>query len=234
LSQVGHVRYAYTEEMAALEHDLLEMGSRTERMVSDAVQSLVTLDSELAMNVVRRDDEIDEQDFAIEALCLRLLALQQPIARDLRVVGTAMKMITDIERVADLAVDIAKIGMKIEKEFGEPNVVDIPRMGNIALDMLRKSMKAFVGSDLELVGQVCRMDEEVDDLYRTLRGQLFHRMRSDNTQVVACSWLLLAIHHIERIADHAVNIAERVHFMVTGEVKNLAASHRNDPPSAAA
>jgi phosphate transport system protein len=181
----------------------------------------------LALQVVHRDDEIDERDLAIENRCLRLLALQQPMASDLRVIGTAMKMITDIERVGDLSVDLAKIAMKVEKELGVTDFVDIPKMGSVARAMLRDSMEAFVRRDLELVRKVIEHDDEVDDLYRQLRGQLHERMRSHPDDVVVSSWLLLAIHHVERIADHAVNIAERVSFMVTGRMEQLAKSHQN-------
>ncbi len=149
---------------------------------------------------------------------------------DLRVISTAMKMITDIERIGDLAVEIAKITMKIEKELGRADGIDIPRMAKVAQRMMREALEAYVKRDLELVKSICANDDEVDDLYRDLRGQLFDSMRSDPDNVVVDSWLLLAIHHVERIADHAVNIAERVSFMVTGRFEQLAPSHRSDLP----
>ena len=220
-----HLRHAFAEEMNALEHDLVEMGSRAESMVGQAVESLSKLDVELAMEVVRRDDDIDDRDLAIETRCLRLLALQQPMAGDLRVIGTAMKMITDLERVGDLAVDVAKIAMKIEKELGASDLIDVPGMANVARSMLRNGLEAYVKRDLDLVQRVINQDDEVDDLYRDLRGQIFESMRSEPSGVVTDGWLLLAIHHVERIADHAVNIAERVGFMVTGNLKQFAASH---------
>jgi phosphate transport system protein len=226
----SHPRQAFATEIAELEHDLLEMGSRAESMVGEAVESLQRLDANLAMEVLRRDDEIDQRELDIENRCLRILALQQPMAGDLRVVGTAMKMITDIERVGDLSVDIAKAGMKIEKELGDANIVDVPRMANIARAMLRESLEAYVKRDLELVRKVCAMDDEVDALYRDLRSQIHDNMCRHPDQVVADSWLLLAIHHVERIADHAVNIAERVSFMVTGKFEQLTVSHRSDRP----
>ena len=215
-------------EIQELEHDLLEMGSRAEAMVGLAVDSLIRLNTEEAREVLKRDDDIDERDLAIENRCLRLLALQQPMASDLRTIGTAMKMITDIERIGDLAVDIARITLKIQQEFGETSVIDIPRIANVARNMIRLSLEAFVKRDLEIVDQVIRMDDEVDSLYRELRGQLHTNMRGNPDMVVSDSWLLLAIHHVERIADHSVNIAERVSFMVTGNFDQLAISHRSD------
>lgn len=224
----GHSRQGFTAEIQELEHDLLEMGSRAEAMVGLAVDSLVRLNVDEVRDVLKRDDDIDERDLAIENKCLRLLALQQPMAGDLRTIGTAMKMITDIERVGDLAVDIARITLKIQQEFGESSVIDIPRMANVARNMIRLSLEAFVRRDLDLVHQVIAMDDEVDALYRELRGQLHANMRTKPDMVVTDSYLMLAIHHVERIADHAVNIAERVAFMVTGRFDQLAESHRSD------
>jgi len=217
----GYARQAYYDEIKELEHDLLDMGSRAEQMFGQAVDAICNLDPKLAMCVILKDDEIDERDLKIEARCLRLLGLQQPMASDLRAVGTAMKMITDIERVGDLAVDISKIALKIEKEFGETNIIDIPMMAREARAMFHDALEAYVQRDLARVAEVCKKDEIVDALYRELRSQIFDDMRSNPDQVVADGWLLLAIHHVERVADHAVNIAERVSFMVTGELKQL-------------
>ncbi|AIE87746.1 phosphate signaling complex protein PhoU [Fimbriimonas ginsengisoli] len=218
---IGAARQAYNDELHQLEHDLLEMASLAAAMVEDAAKALSRLDAELALNVIKRDDEVDIRDIAIEERCVRLLALQQPMAGDLRTIGTAMKMITDIERIGDLAVDIAKITLKIEKEYGEVGFIDLPRMADCALAMVREALQAYVHRDLERVKAVCERDEEVDDQYRALRGQIFQNMRERPDLVVSDGWLLLAIHHVERIADHAVNIAERVHFMVTGDFKQL-------------
>jgi len=220
------VRHAFVSELQSLEHDLLEMGSRAEAMVGIAADSLTRLDTGLAREVLARDDDIDERDRMIEEHCLRLIALQQPIAGDLRVVSTAMKMITDIERIGDLAVDIAKITLKVDKEFGETSIIDIPKIANVARQMLRLALEAFVRRDLDLVRRVIVMDDEVDDLYRSLREHIFSIMRSHPEHVVSDSWLLLAIHHVERIADHSVNIAERISFMVTGENKHR---HHEEP-----
>lgn len=218
----GSARHAFDDELEHLEHDLLEMASYAAGMVADAADALSRLDTNLARDVMKRDDEVDRRDLAIEERCVRLLALQQPMARDLRVIGTAMKMITDIERIGDLAVDIARITLKIQSEYGEVGFIDLPRMAAGALSMVREAIEAFVHQDLDRVKAVCDRDEDVDDLYRQLRGQIFQNMRERPDMVVSDGWLLLAIHHVERIADHAVNIAERVQFMVTGEFKKLA------------
>ncbi len=216
-----HIRQIFDQELDALEHDVLEMGSLADNMVQLAVESLVDLDVEKAMQVIRKDDEVDQHDLEIETRCLRVLALHHPAASDFRTVGAALKVITDIERVGDLAVDIAKAGMKIEKMLGDSKVVDIPKMGAIARSMFRKALQAYAQRDLELVKEVTAMDDEVDDLFRQLRAQIHKDMLTAPEHVVADSWLLLAIHHIERIADHAVNVSERVSYMVTGEFKQF-------------
>lgn len=217
----SHPRHAYQEELQQLEHELLEMASIAENMIAQSVESLCSLNTELAISVIKRDDEVDRRDLSIEERCVRLLALQQPMAGDLRVIGTAMKMITDIERIGDLAVDISKIGLKVEKEYGDVSFIDLPKMANSARLMFRKAIEAYVRRDLDLVRSVCEEDEEVDEQYRTLRAQIFQNMREKPEMVVSDGWLFLAIHHVERIADHSVNIAERVNFMVTGEFKKL-------------
>lgn len=227
-----YARHQFSQDLQELEHDLLEMGSRAEQMVGLAVDALVNLDPKTAMEVLRRDDDIDERDLDIENRCLRLLALQAPTGSDLRTIGTAMKMITDIERVGDLAVDIAKTGLKVEQELGDSRLIDFPLIANLARTMFRNSLQAYVRRDIELVQEVCKADDEVDELYRQMRNQLHDFMRHNPNGVVSASWLLLALHHIERIADHAVNIAERVAFMVTGRLEQLATSHQTPQPEA--
>lgn len=216
--------------MQNLEHDLLQMGSMAENMVAMAVDALVALDPGVAMVVVRRDDEIDKRDIEIEAHCLRILVLQNPTGGDLREISAVMKIITDIERVGDLAVDIAKVAMKIEHEMGEVDFVDLPKIAGLARSMFRESLEAFVKRDPELAMRICKTDDEVDNLYRDLRAQIHGHLREAPEHVVSTSWLLLALHHIERIADHAVNIAERVNFMVTGSLVQLATSHKSEEP----
>ena len=227
MEPAGYARHAYQTQISQLEHDLLEMGSISEHMVGDAVDSLRTLNPALALEVIQRDDEVDRRDLDIEQRCLRILALQQPTASDLRMIGTVMKVITDIERVGDLAVDIAKIAVKVERELGHSEFIDLPRMANMSRQMLRGSLQAFVKRDLDLIAEVMVLEEKVDAQYRELRGQVFENMRTNPEMVVTDGWLFMAVHHVERIADHAVNIAERVRFMVTGEFGSIAKNARS-------
>lgn len=216
------------EGILGLEHEVLEMGGMADAMCAKAIQALADMDVNLARHVLTLDDAVDMKDLQIEEHCMRVLALQQPMAIDLRLVGAIMKFITDIERVGDLAIELAKICLKVESEFGATNVVDLKRMGTEARNMFLTSLDAFVKRDQDLVIKVIDGDDVVDGLYRDLRVQLFEDMRKHPENVVVDGWLLLAVHHVERIADHAVNIAERVHFVITGKVENLSRIRREE------
>lgn len=205
-------------EMAALEADVVGMASRAEEMVTQAVDALRLVDAEEARQVLALDDEVDRKEIEVETRCLRLLALQQPMASDLREIGTVIRIATDIERIADLAVDIAKIAMKLDAEMGTADFVDVPLMANVARRMLREAIQGFTNKDATGIESVYRLEERVDELYRTLRAQTFEYMLANHEQVVSAGWVLLAVHHVERVADHALNIMERVYYMVTGEI----------------
>lgn len=212
------LRTTYLREMETLERDVLEMASRAESMVTRAVDSLYRLDTGTAREVMDEDDEIDIKEILVEQRCLKLLALQQPMASDLREIGSVIRIITDLERIGDLAVDVAKICLKVDKEFGHTDYVDLPLMSNVARQMLRLSTQMFARKDIEAYQQVQALEDQVDELYRSLRDQTFQYMLAHPEEVVAAGWLLYAVHHLERIADHSVSIAERVVFMVTGRM----------------
>lgn len=219
-------RMHFLEELESLRSQLLEMGSIADSMVAQAIEALTSQDTALAEEVIRRDDEVDSQDLAIEAECMRLIALQQPLARDLRLVGTAMKVITDLERIGDHAVDIAKIARKLARDTFFKQLVDLPHMADRVRFMLHSAMYALVNHDLELVATVIATDDEVDDLFHVIREELLAAMRRDSNVVVQGSYLLFVAHYLERIADHAVNIAERVYYVETGSLSPLAKSHQ--------
>lgn len=212
-------RPLYTREFQELERNMLEMATRADTMVGEALVALRTMDTKAAFAVMNADDAVDRLDLAIEAQCLRLLALQQPIGGDLREIGSVMRIIVDVERVADLAVDLAKIVLKIDQELGTTGIVDLERVGALSRTMVNTAMQAFARRDGSVAAEIVIQEDEADRLYRELRGQVHAYMRAHPDQVVSASWMLLALHHIERISDHALNIAERVVFMVTGEVE---------------
>jgi phosphate transport system protein len=216
------VRQAYAQELQDLEREVIAMASLAEAMVAQAIESICLLDVEMARGVLNQDDTVDRIELAVESHCMRLIGLQQPTGTDLRVIAAVLKIVTDVERVGDLACDIAKCGMKIEKEMGVSGFIDMRRIGNVARSMVLEAIEAFVKRDLGRIESIESKEEEVDALYRDLRGQIHRFMTERPDQVVSASWMLLALHHVERIADHAINIAERVSFMVTGRFEPLA------------
>ena len=220
------VRKHFQEELQDLERDVLKLGSFVEAMVAEAMRALVTQDAELADEVIRKDDVADDLDLAIEQAAMRLLALQQPMAKDLRIIGSGLKMIADLERIGDYSVDIARTAKILSDEpFFKP-LEDIPRMAELAQLMIRDVLRAFVQRDVPLAEKVCRDDDEVDKIWHSLLDELMDFMRKDPSLVKQAICLLLVARHLERIADHATNVAERVYYVETGELKQLAASHK--------
>ena len=218
-------RTQFEDQLDKLRHRLLEMGSAADNMVGLAMQALTEQNVDLAEKVIANDDVIDAMDIEIETECMRLIALQAPVARDLHLLGTAVKAITDLERIGDHAVDIAKVARKLSYETFFQPLVDLPRMAAAVRQMLREVMAAFVDHDLDLVKKVVDADDEVDTFYHQIRDELHAVMRKDPSLVVQASYLLFVAHYLERIADHTVNIAERVHYAETGKLVQLAKSH---------
>lgn len=219
-------RTQFEEQLEALRLRLLEMGSLSDEMVATAMQALIEQNVPLAEQVIARDDVVDALDIAIETDCMRMIALQQPLARDLRLIGTALKVITDLERISDHAVDIAKVARKLARDTFLKPLVDLPRMSVSVRQMLRDALQSFITHDLSLVHQVVEADDEIDVLFHHIRDDLHAAMKRDPGVVVQASYLLFVAHYLERIADHTVNIAERVHYVETGDLIQLAKSHK--------
>lgn len=212
------MRKSFDQELAGLERKLLEMSSIVEAMIHEAVQSLAIQDLELAQKVIDRDTIVDGMEIAIEEDCMKLLALQSPLAADLRVVGTILKVVTDLERMADHAVNIAEITVRIGDEPLIKPLIDIPRMAEMAQKMVKDSLDAFVRRDVELSKGVIRRDDEVDRLYSMLFDELIGLVLAgeDVRRATQAINLLFAARYLERVADHATNISERIVYMVTG------------------
>ncbi|HVT13485.1 MAG TPA: phosphate signaling complex protein PhoU [Fimbriimonadaceae bacterium] len=219
-------RSQFEEELEKLRNRILAMGSEADRAVADAMLALGERDVALAEEVIDADDRIDELDLEIEGECMRLIALQHPLARDLRLVGTGLKIITDLERIGDHAVDIAKVARKLARNTVHRSLADLPRMATSVRQMLKTALDAFVRHDLSLVEKVVDADDEVDDLFHEIREDLHKAMQKDPDVIVEASYLLFVAHYLERMADHAVNIAERVYFVETGQLSQLAKSHK--------
>jgi len=195
------------------------MGSLVEKAVDDAVNSLATLDAKKAVKVVDNDDVLDAMEMEIEERCIRLIALQQPMAVDLRLIATILKVVTDLERIADNATNIAEITIRIaDQELIKP-LVDIPRMARMSINMVHDSLDALVQKDATSAREICARDDEVDDLYAYLFEELVGIMQRDEDpqRIAQCANLMFAARFLERIADHATNIGERVIYLVTGE-----------------
>ncbi|CAN5461683.1 phosphate signaling complex protein PhoU [soil metagenome] len=187
-------RSQFEEELEKLRNMLLEMGSEAEMAIADSMEALSQRDASIAESVIRRDDVIDEMDLNIEAECMRLLALQQPLARDLRLVGTALKINTDLERIGDHAVDVAKVARKLAAMPLRDPVVDLPKMALAVRKMLKTALEAFVRHDLDLVDQAVKADDEVDDLFHSIRIDLHKEMESNPAMIVEASYLLFVAH----------------------------------------
>ena len=217
-----NTRQSFHDELAALEQELLHMGTLTGTMLSQAVEAVQQGDVALAEGVLSQDDTVDEMDRKIEAQCIRLLALQQPMARDLRQIESALKVITDLERIGDHAVDIAKIARKLTQEFYlKAPLLDIGPLAQTAQTMLHQSLESLVRHDLELAIRVCDDDDHADDAFKVLRDELLALTQDKPSLVFPASYMLLAVVYLERIADHATNIAERVYYIETGDRKPL-------------
>lgn len=214
-------RKSFHLELEELQQDLLKMGSLVEKAIADAVRSLAERDLELAEKVVAGDDLIDQMELDIENRSLRLLALQQPMASDLRVIGTALKIVTDLERMADHASDIAKVTIRLQGQPLIKPLVDIPRMAAIAREMTRQSLDAFVQRDVNMALAMIESDHEVDHLYSQIFRELLTYMMEDPRTIQQATYLLFVAMYLERIADHATNLGEWIIYMVTGEKKEL-------------
>jgi len=203
--------------MKDLNISLLKMGAMVQEIIQVSVQALAKQDLEMAKKVCQLDDRIDELELKIEQECMKLLALQQPMAKDLRVIGTIMKIITDLERMGDHAVNIANITLKIGYEPLIKPLIDIPKMAKLSEDMVRKSLDAFMKEDIQLAKEVANDDDAVDELYEIIYMELLGMMIEKSEIIKQATHLLFIGRYLERIADHATNIGERVIYMVTGE-----------------
>ncbi|OTA41763.1 MAG: phosphate transport system regulatory protein PhoU [Symbiobacterium thermophilum] len=197
------------------------MGQQVSGMVEKAVRSLAQQDAALAQQVIDQDDEIDRMLIAIEMRCLQVMALQQPMARDLRAVGSSLKVVTDLERVADHATDIAEVTLKLAGEPLIKPLIDIPRMADLAQQMVREALEAFVQQDEAAARTMIARDHDMDALYRAVFDELVEMMERDPGVVRQATYLLHVAGWLERIGDHATNLGEWIIYQLTGELNDL-------------
>ena len=212
-----HTNRQYEEELRALRVQLLKMGGMVERQIADAVDSLVSRDSDEASAVIARDAEVNRMDVDIDAMCVRLLALRQPAAGDLRFITTGLKINYDLERIGDLAVNICERALELNQEPIVKPYIDIPRIASIAESMVKDSLDAFLRGDCDLAEAVIERDDEVDQLNGQIFRELLSYMAEDRDAIGRGTRILFVSKNLERIADHASNVAEMVVFMVKGK-----------------
>ncbi len=214
------MRNGFDRELSELHRELIDMGSLIEQSIDRAVKAFEDRDVLLAREAVESDRQINDQERRIESHCLKLLLQQQPVATDLRMISTALKMITDMERIGDHAADISEITLRLAADSVVAHTENILRMAKETIDMVKKSVDAFVQHDLSLAQEVIRQDDVVDELFDKTKEELVKLIQEDAEKGRQFIDLVLVAKYFERIGDHAVNIAEWVIFSITGRHKN--------------
>ncbi|MBF0355947.1 MAG: phosphate signaling complex protein PhoU [Alphaproteobacteria bacterium] len=212
-----HSIKSYDEELEHLSKAIAQMGGLAEGQLSSAIQAVAKRDSDLASRVVSQDARVDELEQEVDALSLRMLALRQPVAVDLRAIVSSIKIASDIERIADYAANVAKRAMILNSMPPVKPVSAVPRMGRLVQEIFKEVLDALVERDADKALEVWKRDEEVDDMYTSIFRELITYMMEDPRTITACTHLLFIAKNIERIGDHATNIAELIYFLVHGK-----------------
>ena len=214
------MRNRFDRQLLELNNELIQMGGLIEQAIEMGISALIKQDVEKAKQAMEFDEEVDHQDREIESLCMKLLLQQQPVARDLRLISAALKMITDMERIGDHAADISEMTILMSGSKYEGNQISIDLIKDMAketTDMVIKSVDAFVKKDLELAHWVIGRDDVVDDLFATYRRQMIDKINENVKNGEQATDMLMVAKYFERIGDHATNIAEWVIYSITGE-----------------
>ena len=208
----------FHEELEGLKQTLLAMGGLVEDQIRRAMRALLERDDVIAQEVIDRDRQVNTYDVEVDEQCVNLLALHQPAASDLRFITTTMKIVTDLERIGDQAVNIAQRALELNREPQLKPYIDLPRMADRAQRMVKESLDAFVAGDTALARQVCGEDAEVDALKEQIFRELLTFMMEDPRTVSRAIRVILISRFLERVADHATNIAEMVIYLVEGKM----------------
>lgn len=208
----------FDEELKALKGRILALGGLVEEQVQRSIKALVERDPDLARTTIEEDHRVNRMEVEVDEECVRLIALRQPAAGDLRFLTTAMKIVTDLERMGDLAVDTCERALELNEEPPLKPYIDIPRMADAAQRMLKESLDAFVNRDAALARKVCRDDDFVDDLNNQVFRELVSFMIEDPHTITRAIRISFISKYLERVADHATNIAEMVVYMVEGKI----------------
>lgn len=223
-SEVSMLRKTFESDIKQLKDELLLLGSMVEQQTLDAVEALKKRDLEAARRVYATDAKINEKRFAIENQVMILIATQQPMAHDLRLLASIFEVSAELERMGDYAKGIATVNIRMGDEPLLKPLIDIPRMANIASSMLHRALTAFVNEDAEAAKAIPEEDDEVDGLYNQVYRELMTYVISDPRTIDRANYLLWAAHNLERMADRVTNICERTIFIVTGEMTEIDAS----------
>lgn len=211
------MRNRFDKDLNLLNQELIQMGSMIESSIEGAAQALIQRDLDLARIIIAADDDIDNMENDIEARCLKLLLQQQPVASDLRLISSILKMITDLERIGDQAQDISEIVIILSNSNYIKDLTHLPKMAEATIKMVKESIDAFVNKDIALANRVIEYDDVVDDLFVIIKDELISLIREDVKNGEQAIDLLMIAKYFERIGDHAQNIAEWVVYSITGE-----------------
>jgi phosphate transport system protein len=212
---------SFEHELQLLRENLIEMGQLIERAIEKTLEAFETQNEALANEIIQGDRNINDIEKTIESRCLSLILKQQPVARDLRIVTTALKVVTDMERIGDHAADIAELIIREKREHVYNLVKHIPEMGVVAKTMVHDAVQAFTTINIEEAKEIIQRDDVVDDLFDQVKEEVANLLRSSNEQVDQCVDILMIAKYFERIGDHAVNICEWTEFHETGSVNNI-------------
>lgn len=209
-------RRAFEEELESLKLELVKMCRITEDMISDSITALVTKDKELAASVPPRDREVDEYELDIERQCMKILLRRQPVADDFREVSTALKLITDVERIGDQASDIAEIVISLSDQNYIKDLVHLKAMGELGVKMARESVESFIKNDAALADRIIAADDEMDELFCVVKDELIELIKADSGSADQAIAFMMIAKYLERIGDHAVNVCEWTKYFETG------------------
>ena len=209
------------KRMQLLTSELAEMGSLVEKQLYNSIEAFKNKDMVLAKKVIENDDKVDELNKKIEEQCLKFMAMESPVATDLRKIFTTSKIVTDLERIADYAVDICKIAQRVELDILGEECEPVWQMVDILRKMIKRSLEAFITGNVEEAYEICKMDDEVDILYRGLFNDILKKMAKDETIINKGAQILFASKYLERVGDHVTNICEWIIFSSKGDYVDL-------------
>ena len=219
------LRKTFENEIQQLKDEIIVLGSMVEQSVVDSVDALKKRDLEASKKIIELDNRINIKRFALENQVMVLIATQQPMAHDLRLLASILEVISELERMGDYAKGIGVINIRMGDQALLKPLVDIPRMAKLGADMLHRALTAFVNEDAEAAQVIPADDDEVDDLYNQIYRELMTFVMEDPKNIERANWLLWAAHNLERFADRVTNICERTMFIVTGEIKEISSTY---------